>query len=128
MHRLEANKTLAAQFLSHLAAMDLDQAFALTRDVQWWTANGALTPAILQSLQERLRPHVKGPMTIEILTTTAEGNRVAVEARSYQELINGRTYRNNYHFLFEVEDGAIVKINEHQDTRHAAEVFGDILQ
>lgn len=56
---------------------------------------------------------------------TAEGDRVAVEAESSGETATGRTYNNQYHFLFEVRDGKIQAAREYLDTLYAKEVLLD---
>lgn len=60
------------------------------------------------------------PLRVEVRTTTAEDDRVAVEA-----VIRGRSaargadYENWYHFLVRVRDGRIVEIREHLDSLYA---------
>jgi ketosteroid isomerase-like protein len=60
----------------------------------------------------------QGHMAFKILSTTAEDDRVALEARStgIANPANGRTYGNFYHFLFRIRDGQIVLCKEYQDT------------
>jgi ketosteroid isomerase-like protein len=53
----------------------------------------------------------------------AEGNKVAVEATSLGEHVSGKTYSNEYHFLFEFLDGKLIKLKEYMDT----EVVTDVL-
>ena len=52
---------------------------------------------------------------------TAGGDRVAVEAESEGHHQNGRTYHNQYHFLFILRDGKIVQMKEYLDTMRAHE-------
>ena len=54
---------------------------------------------------------------------TAEGDRVAVEARSSAEHVNGKSYRNEYHFLFVAKNGKLWRVKEYLDTMHANEVM-----
>jgi ketosteroid isomerase-like protein len=56
--------------------------------------------------------------------STAEGDRVAVEAEAYGELRNGKIYNNTYHFLFLFRDGKIFRAKEYNDSKHAADIFG----
>ncbi|MFK8049570.1 MAG: nuclear transport factor 2 family protein [Halioglobus sp.] len=53
----------------------------------------------------------------------AEGNKVAVEAKSEGEHVSGQTYRNEYHFLFEFLDGKLVKLKEYMDTELVTDVL-----
>ena len=54
---------------------------------------------------------------------TTEGDRVAVETESYAKHVNGKTYQNQYHFLFEVRGGKIRAVREYLDTMHANDVL-----
>ncbi len=53
----------------------------------------------------------------------AQGDKVAVEAESFAELVNGKVYQNKYHFLFEIRDGQIYRVKEYMDTMHAYQTF-----
>jgi len=53
----------------------------------------------------------------------AEGNKVAVEAKSAGEHVSGQTYCNEYHFLFEFVDGKLVKLKEYMDTELVTDVL-----
>jgi len=45
------------------------------------------------------------PIKIWIESMIGEGDKVAVEAKSYGEMKSGKLYENVYHFLFTVRDG-----------------------
>ena len=116
--------------MENLWAGRWDAAFdALTDDAVWWVAG---VPAPLTKAQFRevcLEAHriYKGkPQTIP-KRVTAEGDRVAMEAESDADLINGNHYHNHYHYLFVVRDGKVCEPKEYMDTKHAAEAFGDLL-
>jgi ketosteroid isomerase-like protein len=50
--------------------------------------------------------------------------RVAVEATSAAENVkNGKSYRNQYHFLMELKNGKIHAVREYLDTMHANDVL-----
>ncbi|MEM9253870.1 MAG: nuclear transport factor 2 family protein [Pseudomonadota bacterium] len=59
----------------------------------------------------------------EILTLTAQGPRVAVEARSEGQHVSGQIYSNEYHFLFEFRDGKLLKLKEYMDTERVTDVL-----
>jgi uncharacterized protein len=61
--------------------------------------------------------------SFEILGMTAEGDRVAVEAESRFHTVSGRLYNNQYHFLFVIRNGKIVRFNEYLDTALMLEHF-----
>jgi uncharacterized protein len=54
---------------------------------------------------------VMGSLRLTPIGTTAEGERVAVEAQSSALLKAGGRYTNRYHFLFIVRDGKIRALN-----------------
>ena len=62
-------------------------------------------------------------LAITIKGLTAEGDRVAVEAESYGELVNGKVYNNEYHFMIEMSGGKISAVREYLDTIHAKEIL-----
>jgi ketosteroid isomerase-like protein len=55
--------------------------------------------------------------------STVQGERVALEAESEADLVNGRTYRNQYHFLFVIKNGRIHAIREYADSAPAIAAF-----
>jgi ketosteroid isomerase-like protein len=59
-------------------------------------------------------------------TVVAEGEVVVVEHRLSATLPNGRSYVNDYCFVYEVREGKVWRIREYMDTRGGwAQVFGD---
>jgi uncharacterized protein len=62
----------------------------------------------------------------EFRTVAAEGNVVVVEHRLSATLPNGKSYLNDYCFVYEVHDGKVWRIREYMDTRGGwAQVFGE---
>jgi ketosteroid isomerase-like protein len=59
-------------------------------------------------------------------TVVAEGEVVVVEHRLSAMLPNGRSYVNDYCFVYETRDGKVRRIREYTDTRGGwAQVFGE---
>ncbi|ROZ52918.1 nuclear transport factor 2 family protein [Rhodococcus sp. WS1] len=58
-------------------------------------------------------------LNFEILSMTAEGDRVACESRVTCTLVNGLEYNNEYLHLFRFRDGKICRTNEFMDTQLA---------
>jgi ketosteroid isomerase-like protein len=59
-------------------------------------------------------------------TVVAEGEVVVVEHRLSATLPNGRSYVNDYCFVYEARDGKVRRIREYMDTRGGwAQVFGE---
>jgi ketosteroid isomerase-like protein len=62
-------------------------------------------------------------LTFTIIGTTAEEDRVALEATSYGITRAGKVYNNSYHLLVFLENGRIKTVREYLDSGHAAEVL-----
>jgi ketosteroid isomerase-like protein len=62
-------------------------------------------------------------LRMTVLSSIAEGNRVALEVVSSGDLKNGRQYRQEYHMLMEFRDGRISAVREYLDTQHAHDVW-----
>lgn len=54
---------------------------------------------------------------------TAEGERVAVEATSEGRHVSGKIYSNEYHFLFQFQDGKLLRLKEYMDTERITDVL-----
>lgn len=59
-----------------------------------------------------------------ITGTTAEDDRVAIEAESYGMTRSGKLYNNMYHLLLLLDNGKIKTVREYLDSGHATEVLG----
>lgn len=93
-------------------------------DATWWVLGvGTLDRETVIAQLEALLGGARVAET-EILGTTAEGERVAVESRGNFEFADGRVYRNDYHHLFKVRDGRVVGVREYLDLRVTEAVFG----
>ena len=62
-------------------------------------------------------------LQIEMLSMTAEEDRVSAELTITSKSALGAPYHNFYHFLFRVRDGRIVEIREHLDSHYAFETL-----
>jgi uncharacterized protein len=61
-----------------------------------------------------------------ITGTTADDDRVALEAESYGLTRAGKLYNNRYHLLVLLEKDKIRTVREYLDSGHASEVLGGI--
>lgn len=102
----------------------------LTEDASWWVAghiegiSGSNGKQELGRLLLQVAPlYTEGRLPITPVSMIAEGSFVACEARSRSDLIDGRTYANEYHFLFEVAGEKIRQVREYSDTQHMVETF-----
>jgi ketosteroid isomerase-like protein len=126
-----ANKAIVSDFLATFSRGDVAGVLQMMADdATWWVAgtiqgmSGTYEKSTFGSLLEGVKPVYKtGAMQFEPISMVAEGCFVAVEARSYAELTNGRIYSNQYHLLFEIRDGRVFRVKEYMDTQHAHAIF-----
>jgi ketosteroid isomerase-like protein len=128
----EHNKALAHEFFAHLSAGETAAAIDMLADDATWTiigkpeqfsSAGVYSKERLGRLFQFMFKQLKAGLTMTVKGTTAEDNRVAVEAESYGELTNGRIYSQTYHILMEFSDGKIQAAREYIDTQHAYAVW-----
>ena len=123
------NKALVASFLAAFSESRFDDALDLLHDsATWWVAgktgiSGDYTKEGFRQLATGVVAGTKYGVRLNASGVTAEGNRVAVEAVSDGETLEGRRYENQYHFLFECQDGLITAVREYMDPMHVKEVF-----
>jgi ketosteroid isomerase-like protein len=140
----DSNVEVVLRFCERYTAGDWDGVGALLADEFRWKAitsghrqsvaladapvlNGdpgytkAETLAVFRQSQES---SVDGRFDLLPVASTAEGDRVALEATSHAvNAANGRVYDNRYHHLFVLRDGLIVELREYQDTLHVYDVW-----
>jgi ketosteroid isomerase-like protein len=126
----ETSRALVLDFLEVFSSGDVDKILGMMHeDGTWWVAgtmpgiSGTKDREAFGEMLSGISATCTGPIKLTPQAVTAEGNRVAVETESYAELQNGRVYNNNYHFLFEVKDGKILRVKEYLDTEHTTAVF-----
>jgi ketosteroid isomerase-like protein len=128
----ERNRATAQRFFELFAASDIDGVLALMTDDATWRIPGKkeLTPTAgvytkerIGRLFRRMLDNLSAGLRMTVLSSIAEGDRVALEVISSGDLKNGRLYRQEYHFLMEFRDGKISAVREYLDTQHAHEVW-----
>lgn len=126
----EKNKETVRKFLDDLSNGRMTSMFdAMNDDATWWVAGnfplaGTKTKKEFQALLAGIADTLPGGLEVVPVAMTAEGDRVAVEAKSKAENVkNGKSYRNQYHFLFELKNGKIQAVREYLDTMHANDVL-----
>lgn len=141
---LEANKQALLAFAAAYTRGDWDAVEALlTEDFRWVvpTARAPQSDSLRQqgrtmTAADRSRDEtlavfkstqgtcVDGKFSVEVLSMTAEGDRVAAEARSYAvSSTTGRVYNNQYVYVMHFRGGKISLFREYQDTLHAFDVW-----
>ena len=128
----DRNRATAQRFFDLFSASDIDGVLALMTDDATWRIPGKkeLAPTAGVYTKERIgrlfRRMIEGLTTglrMTVLSSVAEGDRVALEVVSSGDLKNGRQYRQEYHFLMEFRDGRISAVREYLDTQHTHEVW-----
>jgi uncharacterized protein len=123
---IEANRLTAFRLIDRLSKGFIDEAI-VTEDVSWWVpGRGIINKEDFRNIARTVTDLFKTGVVMTIHGSTAEGDRVAVEAEAYGELKSGRIYNNTYHFLFLFRDGKIFHAKEYNDSKHAAETFGGV--
>jgi ketosteroid isomerase-like protein len=97
----------------------------VTEDFQiWGPTMGTLDMRTYKKLVAGLNKLMPVLVAMTIVGTTAEGDRVAVEAAGSTRLADGRVYENTYHILFQFRNGRIRMVKEYLDSKRAADIFG----
>lgn len=126
---IEENKALVNRFWSAFSAGRYDEALSMMADDStWWVAgttalSGTYTKQAFAELLAGVTAQAPKGLSVTPTAVTAEGNRVAVEAKSYGEFANGRVYQNLYHFLIEISGGKLSAVREYLDTEHVTATF-----
>lgn len=112
------NLALVKRYIAKILGGDLEGALRMCRDdTAFQGPDGSITGKDgVRAIFAQIGPLMVNPMEYQILGTTCEGNRVAVEATGRTQLANGNVYANIYHFLFEIDGGQIVASREYCDT------------
>jgi uncharacterized protein len=128
----DLHKAIARQFFDRFTASDIDGALAtMTDDATWWIngkaermpSAGRHDKAHIARLFRRMLERMPGGLAMQVKNVIAEGDQVALEVESSGDLIDGRLYRQSYHFLMAFRGGKIAAVREYLDTQHAFEVW-----
>ena len=128
----DRNRATAQRFFELFSAGDIDGVLTLMTDDATWRIPGKkeLTPTAgvytkerIGRLFRRMLENLSSGLRMTVLSSIAEGNRVALEVVSSGDLKNGRQYRQEYHLLMEFREGKISAVREYLDTQHAHDVW-----
>jgi uncharacterized protein len=131
----ERNKNTIRRFFDAFVNGRNDEMYAfLTDDATWWV-NGktAFSSTIEKSVWFELIKSVFAkaalPLGFEILSITAEDDRVSVEVASHVSFEKiGLNYENEYHFLFRLRNDQICSVREYLDTEYVAKMMPLLVQ
>ncbi len=131
---LQSNKRIAIDFLEHVFGYGVAEAMALLApQATWWVigrskrlkVSGEKDRAQIERVLRALGRAMPGGMQISIQFVTAEANRVAVAMEGNGTWVNGRAFRNTYHWLLQFKGGLIANVHEYMDTLHLWEMLED---
>ena len=126
------NRAIAQRFFELFSASDIDGALALmTEDATWRIPGkkelsptaGLYTKERIARLFRRMLDGLVAALQMTVMSSLAEGERVALEVTSSGDLKNGRLYRQEYHSLMEFREGKICAVREYLDTQHAYDIW-----
>ncbi len=129
MMSIESNKALVTRFWQAFSDGNYDTVLAmLNDDATWWVGgttalSGTYSKPEFAKLVGRISSMAPNGLHVTPKQLTAEGDRVSVEAESYAEINNGRTYRNIYHFMMVIRDDKFSAVREYLDTEHVTATF-----
>jgi ketosteroid isomerase-like protein len=127
----EEKKTLVTQTWTSFGKGDIKSAFANMSDNVSWLVPGN-TPGVsgLKRGKDEILKFMSGIGTVfpeglqsEIRRTYCDGDTVIVELTNRGKVSNGKSYENEYCFVFELEDGKVRRIREYVDTQKAKEIL-----
>lgn len=130
---IEANKVVVREFTKSLSDGKVQALSSILSDDVEATCTGTCimsarrNKAALLEAGAMLAQTFPNGLNLEILSLTAEDDRVSCEMRSSARLASGVPYNNEYHFLFFLRGGQICRIKEYLDTRLVDEVFKPLL-
>jgi ketosteroid isomerase-like protein len=126
------SKQIALDLFARFTAADIDGAMDLMADDVSWrlpgkpellATAGVYDKKRLRRLFDRMYSQLVDGLKMTVLSSIAEGDRVAVEVESSGDLRNGRQYRQQYHFAITLRDGKIAVVHEYLDTLHVHDVW-----
>jgi ketosteroid isomerase-like protein len=128
MHAAQ-NRDLVLKFYELMSKREFERMFDLMADDATWTVAGrpeTFWPAGTQSKSQRAEmfgqfAKVFADMPLDVLSTTAEDDRVVLEARTRSTTHTGIVYENEFLILFRCRHGKIASIYEHCDQQAVLE-------
>jgi uncharacterized protein len=130
---VEDNKRIVREFCDHFRTSNADGLIdALTEDATWWVngkphlfpSAGTKTKAEAANTFRSMFAAYSNGLDMKIINMIGEGDSVAAEARSHATTRSGKTYANEYAFIFKIRDGKIASVREYTDLMHVQETFG----
>lgn len=125
----ERNKQLVRDFFAIMNRGDVPAIVAAYADDGYLVTmgrtliSGKFTRAQIEAAAGQIYDVFPQGLTFTIEAMTAEGERVAVEARSQGRHVSGALYSNEYHFLFVFRDGKLAVLKEYMDSERVTDIL-----
>ena len=129
MSDIEANKKLACDFMKAFSDGDLELWASMMADDATYEVmgnsvmSGLRTKAEIVATSSDLFKVFPQSIKLTVLALTAEGDRVAMEARGNATTVSGKPYNNTYHLLFVIRDGKVKEGREYLCTKLVDQVL-----
>ena len=131
MSDISSNKAVVTRFFEIFSRGDVPGLLDAMADGSSWLVQGKLEgmsgrydKASFGPLLEGVKAMYRGgALAITPTSMIAEGDQVAVEALGHAELMDGRIYCPQYHFLVTLRGDKVFEVREYMDTQHAKEIF-----
>jgi ketosteroid isomerase-like protein len=109
------NHALIRRFFADLSSGTLSDELLADDLTVWSSSSGSTGPgkAKYQFAIKLLQSLFPAGLAYEVVSLTAEADRVAAEVHAHGSLANGERYENSYVFLFRIRAGQIASIAEH---------------
>ena len=129
----ERNRATALAVMKAISEGDSETLFPMyAPNARFWQVGKHLKSAGWHDMEAtgriaaRVFARLASPPRMKVLSTTAEGDRVAIEAESQGRLVDGRPYENQYHFLLRFdEQGKVLEFKEYLDTLYLFDTLYD---
>ncbi|HLS99184.1 MAG: nuclear transport factor 2 family protein [Porticoccaceae bacterium] len=124
--KTEANRQVALRVVNAVGSGDKATVASLLHpELDWWLNGiGHLDREQFLGSLDMLASAKVGGFTI--MSTTAEGDRVAVEMSGRFEYEDGRVYENNYCELMTIRDGLVYRVHAFFDAIAASKAFPEV--
>lgn len=127
----EEKKNLVTQTWTSFGKGDIKAAFAnMSDNVSWLVPGTTAGVSGLKRGKDEILKFVSGLGSVfpeglqsEIRRTYCDGDTVIVELTNRGKVSNGKSYENEYCFVFELEDGKVRRIREYVDTQKSKEIL-----
>ena len=128
-----ANEQLVLDFFEVLSSGDLERLRSFFHDTSTWEPKvkniaGAgkhvgmdIIDAFLAPVRGMFEP---GDPKVHVQNIFSSGPFVCVESFSTGKTMDGKTYENDYAWVFEVSNGKVDALREYMDSHYTAQLFG----